>query len=195
MFANPYYSPPPHAQAVPPDTIFYLGGSECGFLSIMMYNSSTNLFTGAPLTTLPVISIAARNNRIMNVTLSVWKAAQQVPSGTWYQLTATPDGWGASNGALTDTLYEAADLAVYFAAMPSLSSVTSSPTAAPTGPPSPAATSSSQITLSNRHPPGLWSFLYDCGLLHARWERIRVCRQFPSETGHRDPEYKTKSHA
>ena len=56
-----------------PDAVYYMGGSECTFFSIAIWYSSTNPFnTSQVLDNVPLLSIAARNNRILNVTLPIW---------------------------------------------------------------------------------------------------------------------------
>jgi hypothetical protein len=47
---------------------------------------TTNPFTGQTLITLPVMTLAARNNRILNVTYDVWADAQKQATGQWQQL-------------------------------------------------------------------------------------------------------------
>ncbi len=54
----------------------------CTFFNIILYNTSLNIFTGEDTqTTLPMVSVAARNNRIMNVTQAEWAAAQNKLTG------------------------------------------------------------------------------------------------------------------
>ena len=47
---------------------------------------TTDPFTGQSLITLPVLTLAARNNRILNVTHDVWADAQKQATGQWQQL-------------------------------------------------------------------------------------------------------------
>jgi hypothetical protein len=106
----------PPTSFTPPIGIYYSGGSMCTFLSIALWNGTVDLFTGQPLKTLPVIAVAARNNRILNVTQEAWSNAQHQSDGTWGALTSFPTGWGAAEAALTDTLLIALQQAFYFAA-------------------------------------------------------------------------------
>ena len=114
IFEDPPTAPP--SSYTPPIGIYYSGGSMCTFLSIAMWNGTTDLFTGQPLKTLPVVAVAARNNRILNVTQEAWSTAQQQSDGSWAALTSFPTGWGAAEAALTDTLLIALQQAFYFAA-------------------------------------------------------------------------------
>jgi hypothetical protein len=116
IFEDPPQSPPPLPSAPQPIGIFYEGGSMCSFLSIALWNGTVNPFNGETLKTLPVVSVAARNNRILNVTASAWQQAQRDPVGTWADLTSFPYGWGASDPTLTDALLIALNQAFYFAA-------------------------------------------------------------------------------
>ena len=67
---NPPTSPPPIPAALP-DGIDYMGGSMCSFFSIVLWLSNLNAFDpSVSLVTYPLISVAARNNRVLNVTKS-----------------------------------------------------------------------------------------------------------------------------
>ena len=57
---------------------YYMGGSMCQFFTIAIYNGTTNPFTGQPLISLPMLSVAARNNRILNVTQADWQVCSLV---------------------------------------------------------------------------------------------------------------------
>lgn len=117
LFDNPPTSPPAWP-APAPSSIFYMGGSLCTFFSIVAYFGRTNIFTGAPLVTGPLVAVAARNNRILNVTQALWAQTQGQRTGTFMTLTNFPTGWGAADGELTDTLYMALYSLFYFAALP-----------------------------------------------------------------------------
>jgi len=66
---NPPTSPPP-APALP-DGIDYMGGSMCSFFSIVLWLANFSAFDpSVALVTYPLISVAARNNRVLNVTKS-----------------------------------------------------------------------------------------------------------------------------
>lgn len=119
MYPNPYTSlPAVDADIQAPNAIYYMGGSICTFFSIVIVNSTTNLFTGEPLITLPMMAMVARNNRILNITEDIYSTIPSMQTGTWYSITGWPSGWGSANGDLTDTLIEALNLAYYFAALP-----------------------------------------------------------------------------
>jgi hypothetical protein len=136
LFEVPFLTPPPVDDAPSPVNIYYLGGSTCMFLTMMLQMTGYNVLDpGEPLVSFPMISVVARNNRIMNVTEEVWYSSQQTPSGTWFSITDYPYGWGADNSVLTDTFFEALDLVLYFAALPSADFETPSPTQAPTASP------------------------------------------------------------
>eukprot|EP01031_Cornospumella_fuschlensis_P033494 gene33494-40525_t len=137
MFAQVYESLPPlpsptSAPLPPPIYTYYMGGSVCTFFSVVVVNSTENFFTGEPLITLPMLSLVARNNRIMNVTEQVYQEAMASSTGTWFSLTGWPTGWGAANADLTDTFLEALNLGMYYAALP-YTPTSPAPTAAPTG--------------------------------------------------------------
>ena len=119
----------PPAVSPPPVAIYYMGGSECMFFTLMLYMSTYNVMAPqSPLVTVPMLSAVARNNRIMNITEKAWLSAQNQSQGTWWQLTDYPTGWGATNSDFTDTFFEALNLALYFASFSSVSSVTATPT-------------------------------------------------------------------
>jgi len=128
---NPPTSPPP-APALP-DGIDYMGGSMCSFFSIVLWLANFSAFDpSVALVTYPLISVAARNNRVLNVTKSQCAIARQLlpigcfcptnftrsdgiftdaaatssNNGTWYDLTT---GWGFSNPDLTETEFLAAN--------------------------------------------------------------------------------------
>jgi hypothetical protein len=65
---NPPSSPPPFPAALP-QGINYMGGSMCQFFSIVLWLANFSIFDpSVQLATHPLISVAVRNNRILNVT-------------------------------------------------------------------------------------------------------------------------------
>jgi hypothetical protein len=117
QYANPPASPP--AVADPPIAIYYMGGSQCTFFTIGIYNSTDNIFGGPSLVTLPIITVAARNNRILNVTQAEYNSVQQSNNGTWLSISnCATGGWGCADADLTDTELIAFKVGFYFAAMP-----------------------------------------------------------------------------
>ena len=125
---NPPTSPPPVPAALP-DGIDYMGGSMCSFFSIVLWLSNLNAFDpSVSLVTYPLISVAARNNRVLNVTKSQCAIARHLlpnlcfysmnvkashyvltdaaatasNNGTWFELTT---GWGFNNPDLTETQF------------------------------------------------------------------------------------------
>lgn len=120
------------------------GTLACYFCSCssLFHVRTYNLVGGPPCQSLPIVTVAARNNRILNVTKKYWEYVQtQKLNGTFWQLTATPqDGWGATVDDFTDTTTLNLELANYFCTFPASALV---PVSVPAPmPPSPAPTNS-----------------------------------------------------
>lgn len=113
IFLNPPLFPPQANTAPQPDGIYYMGGSVCTFFSIAIWFSDINPFNPTnPLSTMPLLSIAARNNRILNVSETAYTHVSQSGGvGSFNELTAN---WGWGVGDLTDTLMVALNTLFYF---------------------------------------------------------------------------------
>jgi CubicO group peptidase (beta-lactamase class C family) len=145
VYSPAYWSSPNHATFTTQNltSLYYMGGSMCTFFTIEVWIGQYNPFTGQKLITLPVVTAVARNNRILNVTQSAWKAAQSTKVGTWPSITQYGDyfyqalGWsdtgccGDMSGVLTDTEYTALNLALYFASIPFGGAPTGAPVPVP----------------------------------------------------------------
>jgi hypothetical protein len=117
LFAENYMSLPPlNATIADPISIYYMGGSMCSFFTMVIYNANFNFFTTAPLQTMPMVAAVARNNRILNITQKAYHQVPNLLEDSWFTVTDFPIGWGSSNADLTDTFFEALNLAMYFGA-------------------------------------------------------------------------------
>jgi CubicO group peptidase (beta-lactamase class C family) len=128
MYSSPYWSSPDMNHWTPENlsTVYYMGGSMCTFFTIVVWNDTVNPFGGPDMTTLPLVTAVARNNRILNVTKADWEAARMSGEGTWVSLTQNGDvyyqnqGWsdptccGDTAPSLSDTEWTAFNLAWYF---------------------------------------------------------------------------------
>lgn len=182
MFASAIWKSPKTTTAPPPIMVFYMGGSQCAFFSVVMWNSSVNPFTGGTLATYPVVTAVARNNRMVNVSqdnlvasqtpknMNWFTANMEVPFASWNGLFTNPEWFDGTccppyGASLTDTLYVAWNLLFTVASYPfcdiygTITTPSLSPIALPTNAPS---TATTNITLISKDLQGVMIAGFTC---------------------------------
>ena len=146
-----------------------MGGSQCAFFSVVMWNSSANPFYGGSLATYPVVTAVARNNRMVNVSQDSLVASQtpknmnwftanmEVPFASWNGLFTDPEWFDATccppyGSSLTDTLYVAWNLLFTVASYPfcDIYGTITTPSLSPIALPTHAPSTATNITLISK---------------------------------------------